>query len=83
MYRGLAHESELVLVKVSEGGRITEEKIAEGIHWVLANRGRYNIRVLKISLGGDEDIPCSIEDPSNGLKAPDNYGGLNSVVVIE
>jgi serine protease AprX len=24
-----------------------------------------------------------IEDPSNGMKAPDNYGGLNSVLVIE
>jgi serine protease AprX len=23
------------------------------------------------------------EDPSNGMKAPDNYGGLNSVLVIE
>jgi 1,4-alpha-glucan branching enzyme len=24
-----------------------------------------------------------VEDPSNGMKAPDNYGGLNSVLVIE
>jgi serine protease AprX len=24
-----------------------------------------------------------IEDPSNGMKAPDNYGGLNSVLVID
>jgi 1,4-alpha-glucan branching enzyme len=24
-----------------------------------------------------------IEDPSNGMKAPDNYGGLNSLFVIE
>jgi serine protease AprX len=59
IYRGLAHESELVLVKVSEGGGITEEKIAEGIHWVIANRERYNIRVLNTSIGGDDDVPCS------------------------
>jgi len=59
VYRGLAHESELVLVKASERGRITEDKIAEGIRWVIANRKRYNIRVLNISLGGDEDVPCS------------------------
>lgn len=59
VYRGLAHESELVLVKVSEGGRITEENIAQGIQWIIANRERYNIRVLNISLGGDEDVPCS------------------------
>jgi 1,4-alpha-glucan branching enzyme len=24
-----------------------------------------------------------LEDPSNGMKAPDSYGGLNSVLVIE
>ncbi len=59
VYHGLAHESKLVLVKVSERGRITEENIAEGIHWVIANRERHNIRVLNISLGGDEDVPCS------------------------
>jgi serine protease AprX len=59
VYRGLAHESKLVLVKVSQRGRITEENIARGVHWVIANRGRYNIRVLNISLGGDEDVSCS------------------------
>src|SRR5215813_11863073 len=59
VYRGLAHESEVVLVKVSERGRISEENVARGIQWVIANRERYNIRVLNISLGGDEDVPCS------------------------
>ena len=59
VYRGLAHEANLVFVKVSEKGRITEENIARGIKWVIENRERYNIRVLNISLGGDEDVPCS------------------------
>ena len=59
LYRGLAHESKLVLVKVSKGGHISEENIARGIRWVIANRERCNIRVLNISLGGDEDVPCS------------------------
>ena len=59
LYRGLAHEAKLVLVKVSERGRITEEDIAKGIEWVIANRERYDIRVLNISLGGDQDVPCS------------------------
>src|ERR1044071_2548828 len=59
VYRGLAHEAKLVLVKVSERGRITEQNIAQGIKWIIANRERYNIRVLNISLGGDEDVPCS------------------------
>jgi serine protease AprX len=58
-YRGLAHESQLVLVKASERGQITEDKIAQGIQWIVRNRERYNIRILNISLGGDEDVPCS------------------------
>jgi serine protease AprX len=59
VYRGLAHKANLVLVKVSQRGRITEENIAQGIQWVIANRERYNIRVLNISLGGDEDVSCA------------------------
>src|SRR6266446_6876378 len=59
VYRGLAYESQLVLVKVSEHGRITEENIARGIKWIIKNRAQYDIRVLNISLGGDEDVPCS------------------------
>lgn len=58
-YRGLASEAKLVLVKASHEGRIKEENIARGIEWVIRNRERYGIRVLNISLGGDEDIPCS------------------------
>jgi|SRR5882724_394609 len=58
-YKGLAYEAELVLVKASENGRISEDNIARGIQWIIENRERYNIRVLNISLGGDEDVPCS------------------------
>ncbi|MEO6393461.1 MAG: S8 family serine peptidase [Pyrinomonadaceae bacterium] len=59
IYRGLAPDAKLVLVKVSERGRITEANIARGFRWVKQNRERYNIRVINISLGGDEDVPCS------------------------
>jgi serine protease AprX len=60
VYRGLASESNLVLVKVSKSGGITEENIERGIRWVIDNKDRYKIRVLNISLGGDEDVPCSM-----------------------
>jgi serine protease AprX len=57
VYRGLASEARVVLVKVSEQGRITEQNIARGIRWVIENKARYNIRVVSISLGGDADVP--------------------------
>lgn len=55
-YRGIASDAKVVLVKVGVQGKITEENIARGIEWVIENKDRYNIRVISISLGGDEDI---------------------------
>jgi serine protease AprX len=52
-YKGLAHESELVLVKVGSVSRIRHDDITLGIDWVIANRERLGIRVLNISCGGD------------------------------
>jgi serine protease AprX len=56
VYRGLASEASVVLVKVGDAGRITERNIERGLRWVIANRERYGIRVVSISLGGDEDV---------------------------
>lgn len=56
VYRGLASDAMVVLVKASQEGRISEDNIARGIEWVIENRERYNIRVLNISLGGDHDV---------------------------
>ncbi len=58
-YRGVASDARLVLVKVSSEGRISEANIEQGLRWVIENRERFNIRVLNISLGGDNDVPCS------------------------
>ncbi|MBK9163637.1 MAG: S8 family serine peptidase [Acidobacteria bacterium] len=55
-YRGLALESELVLVKVSRAGSISDAEIERGLEWILENHTRLGIRVLNISLGGDCDL---------------------------
>ena len=41
-----------------------------------------NIQYKFIVDGGVDDERW-VEDPSNGMKAPDNRGGLNSLLVIE
>ena len=56
LYRGLASEAHLVLVKVSENGRITEPNIERGLRWVIENKDRYKIQIASISLGGDQDV---------------------------
>ncbi|MBX7220254.1 MAG: S8 family serine peptidase [Blastocatellia bacterium] len=55
-YRGIASNADVVLVKVSEKGRITEPNIERGLRWVIENREKYNIRIVNISLGGDADV---------------------------
>jgi serine protease AprX len=57
-YRGIAYRANLVFVKTGhQGGRgINENDIQRALKWVIANRKRFNIRVVNISLGGDH--PC-------------------------
>ena len=52
-FRGLAHEAELVLVKVGSVSRIRHDDLTLGIDWVCANRERLGIRILNVSAGGD------------------------------
>lgn len=54
-YRGLAPESDVVLIKLARTGRITDQNILDGLEWVLANRDRHRIRVVNISAGGDDE----------------------------
>jgi serine protease AprX len=53
LYRGIASESEVVLVKVGSLTRIEHDHIRQGVEWVRENRERFGIRVLNISCGGD------------------------------
>ncbi|HWQ32795.1 MAG TPA: S8 family serine peptidase [Blastocatellia bacterium] len=53
LYRGLASDAMVVLVKVSERGRITDDNIIRGLDWVIENRERFGIRIASLSLGGD------------------------------
>lgn len=56
-YSGIASQAELVLVKVSEnGGRIPDSNIEKGLRWVIKNCEEYAIKIVNMSLGGDEDL---------------------------
>ncbi len=52
-YRGIAKDSNVVLVKLAKTGRITEQNIQEGLEWVLENRTKFGIKIVNISAGGD------------------------------
>ena len=59
LFRGLASEARVVLVKVGRRGKIGDDDIATGLEWVLANSERYRIRIVNVSLGGDRDAPLA------------------------
>ena len=57
LYRGIASEANVVLVKIGKTGRIPESNIEAGLRWVFENKEKYGIRVVNISAGGDFEQP--------------------------
>jgi len=53
-YRSIAPEANVVLVKISTSGRIPERNIRRGLEWVMRHRREYDIRIVNISAGGDD-----------------------------
>jgi len=53
LYRSIAPEARLVLVKIGKSGRIPESNIEAGLRWVLENKDKYGVRIVNISAGGD------------------------------
>jgi serine protease AprX len=53
LYRGIAPQANVVLVKIGKTGRIPEANIETGLRWVLENRDRFGIRIVNVSAGGD------------------------------
>jgi serine protease AprX len=64
LYRGIASEANVVLVKVGSASRIRHEDIARGLRWVIRNRQRYNIRIVNVSCGGDREASYLHDDLS-------------------
>ena len=50
LYRGIASEAELVLLKVTDDeGRITGDNIVKALHWVIRNHDKYGLSLIHIS----------------------------------
>lgn len=56
LYKGIACDASLVLLKVQdENGHISSESIFKALQWVDKNHKKYNIQVINMSLGDDEE----------------------------
>ncbi len=80
-YRGIASEAKVVLVKLARTGRITDQNIEDGLEWVLANRERYNIRIVNISAGGDEE-KSYLNDPLSQAVEACSAAGITVVCAV-
>lgn len=80
-YRGLAPEADVVLVKLARTGRITDQNIADGLEWVLENRGKFNIRVVNISAGGDFESSY-LHDPLSQMVEECSSFGITVVCAV-
>ena len=57
LYKGIASEAELVLLKVQDDeNKITNDSIEKALQWVIAHHKEYNIKIVNMSLGGEEVI---------------------------
>lgn len=63
-FRGIATESELVLIRISnKRHQIKEADIQRGFNWLLAHHAEYNVRIVNVSVGGD----APSKDPDHPL----------------
>jgi serine protease AprX len=76
LYRGLASEARLVLVKVGTARRIKHDDIRRGIDWVVRNRRRYGIRIVNVSCGGDYEVSYLEDRLSRSAEAATRAGLL-------
>ena len=57
LYKGIASEAELVLLKVQDDhGKITTANIVKALQWVLEHHREYGIRIVNMSISDDEAI---------------------------
>jgi serine protease AprX len=55
LYKGIASDAELVLLKVQDAeGRIRTKYITDALQWILENHRAMGIRIVNLSLGGEE-----------------------------
>ncbi|MBK9155481.1 MAG: S8 family serine peptidase [Chloracidobacterium sp.] len=80
-YRGIAPESNVVLVKLARTGRITDDDIQQGLEWVIANREKYRIRVVNISAGGDFEASY-LSDPLSQVVEECSRLGITVVCAV-
>ncbi len=81
LYRGIASEARLVLIKCGSLRRIAHDDIRRGLDWVVRNRERYGIRIVNVSCGGDYPASYLTDGLSQAAERATRGGILVSAAV--
>lgn len=76
LYRGIASEASVVLIKVGMSSRVRHADIARGIRWTIRHREEFNIRIVNISAGGDYEASYLTDDLSQAAEEATRAGLL-------
>ena len=74
-YKGVAPGCDIIAIKVlDEGGNGNKEQVIEALDWIKANRIKYNIRIINISVGTTQkeshrDLICAVESAWDRARA--------------
>ncbi len=80
LYKGIAYESNVALLKVMGDYGFTTEAIVAGIEWCIRKKKRYNLRILNISLGAGDETASFRESVINHAAEEAVQAGINVVV---
>jgi len=76
LYRGIASEANVVLVKVGMSSRVRHQDIERGIRWAIKHRDEFNIRIINISAGGDYEASYLTDELSQAAEDATRAGLL-------
>jgi len=78
-FRGVAPQANIVGVKVLDGtGQGRSSAVMAGIIWAVANRDRYNIRVLNLSIGSNPVAPTDFDPIARAVE----FAWKNGITVV-
>ena len=66
-YAGVAPQARLAGVIALDGGGGDTNDLLRSVNWTIANRDRFNIRVMSLSLGGPVVIPGATNDGQSSI----------------
>jgi len=79
IYKGVAPDAKLVDVKIlSESGINLGDQLIRGIEWVIANKEKYDIKIINLSVGSDMEDP----DGTSAISQAVNQAVENGIVVV-